>query len=286
MNMSQKSEVKKIRRWEGGLTSHVLRLTSCVLLFLFVGCGTAVQTLKPSKNIEATAGDILKRVEGSRQTVNSLKGMAKVRLTNSKIDASVNEVVVIKRPSSIRLETLGFFGSPVMVFATEGESFSISSEKKFVTGRLSSKRIASLPFPFNLLTTDEITSIFLGSPPIIDSGSSELAYVEETNSYLMTLNSREGIRRQKVWIDAGTLQVVKTEIEDDGLGSTLTINFRKYQDIKGSYFPKEIEVSISPNPSTLRIGYEDIDLNVPVDNDIFLLTPTEGTEIVDLKEGI
>lgn len=272
-----------------------MRMSRCLLLlsifiFLFVaGCGTDVRAVKPSRQLSLGADELAKKVAERNSEVNSLKGMAKVRLTTARTDVTVREVVVAKRPSSLRLETLGFLGTPVMVFATNGETLNVSSEKRFVTTRLHSKRPASLPFPFNLLATDEATSILLGRIPVVWPARAEMSYLEKEDIYLLTLTSENGTTRQDIYIDAESMLVRKTEIVDDGLGSTLVVIFGGYKEIAGVQLPKEIEVSISPNPSMLRITYDEPEINVPVEDAVFALTPLEGVEVLDLSsrnEGI
>ena len=294
----QKMEDKRMRRWEGWqflnfstsqlpnfllvrLTSHLLHLT-VVTSILLAGCGTGRQAVKPSNVVPADASGILRSIEEGKRSIDSLKGMARIGLSNGKMDKNADEVVVVKRPSGIRLETLSFFGNPLMVFASNGEEFNIAAGERFIKGKLSSKRMVSLPFPFNLLRIDEITTIFLGSTPIMEHERSELAYSGSNNRYILTLHSKDGFKKQVIDLDAETLRLISTEIADEGVGSILTITFGSYQEISNRWFPKDIDVHISPNPSNLHIVYGDIELNQNVDESLFLLVPAEGADVVTL----
>lgn len=257
------------------------KLVAIVLLAVvtLTGCVTAGSSFKPSKTIHATAGKVIKVIEDGQKAAYSLKGMARVRLATGKIDTTVNEIVAVKRPFSVRLETLGFFGNPVVVFASDGNVFNIAAEKRFISGKLSSSRMVSLPFPFNILRMDEIATIFLGSTPIIKFESSEIIYSDAKDLYTIVLHSKDGVIRQTIVVDAKTLRPLKSEIADDGLGSILSMTFARYEDVDGTLIPKEIDVQISPNPSNLHINYEEIELNSRLQDDLFIITSPDGSEI-------
>ena len=128
-----------------------LRLTSHVVLFTvsaiyLAGCA-ARQDIKPSKAIPA-AGEIIRHIEESRGKVYSLKGMASIKGTYNGKDSNFKEVLVVKRPSKIRAETVGLFGNPVFTLALDGPALSIykPAENIFYKGSVSSHEIP-LPIP-------------------------------------------------------------------------------------------------------------------------------------------
>lgn len=251
-------------------------------LILLSGCSAVRQELKPVRVATPTADEIVRRIEEARETVHSLKGMAKVRVVTRKADTTVTEAVVVKRPSSVRLDTLGFL-TPMMVFASDGDVVNMAAGNKFYTGKLSSNRLASLPFPFNLFPMNEMTTILMGSTSVIKFESSEVAYSDAKGIHILTLRSRDGLRRQTIWVDAETSRLVKSEITDEGLGLVLTLAFERYQDAGGVSIPKDIDVRISPGNSRFHMQYEDVELNQTVNEDLFVIMPPEGVEVAPFQ---
>lgn len=250
------------------LTPHVLLLT--VFAIYLAGCASGQHGLKAREPLPKT-DEILKGLEIAHERVNSLKGLANVNAVASDNGANVKEVMVVKRPGKLRFETIGLFGSPILVMATDGLMLTMHmpAENRFSRRELSS---AAIPFPFNLLGAGEVADIFLGSTPVVQYSSSRIEYSDNGN-YLLTLGSSDGLKKQVISLEAGTLRLMRSEIKDGERGIDVSINYSDYQDVSGISFPKEIKVKSSPNPNSLIIRYEDIELNPEIDDDLFVLVP-------------
>lgn len=253
------------------LTSHVLLFT--VFAIYLAGCASGRHDLKPSETLPK-ADEILKGLENVRERVNSLKGLASVKVVAGGNGANVKEVVVVKRPGKMRLETIGIFGSPLLIMATDGPSLAMHmpAENRFFRKELSSEDV---PFPFNILAAGEIADIFLGSTPVVRYSSSQIEYSDEGN-YLLILGSSDSLKKQAISMEAGTLLLLRSEITDGERGIDVSVSYSDYQDISGIPFPKEIKIETSPNQGSLLIRYEDIELNSEINDDLFVLAPPEN----------
>jgi len=261
---------------------HTSRLTSRVLLFtLFTvylaGCAVRHE-VRPSKALPVTADEIIRSMEEGRDKVHSLRGMASVNAVYNGKDTHVKEVLVAKRPSKIRAETVGLFGSPVFILAVDGPLLSIHkpAESTFYKGKISSND-KSLPFPLNLIGSEELTGILLGGTPLIKYEKSDVQFSEPERAYILNLTSRDGFKRQIISVDPRTLRLMKSEIMDGERGVAASITFNNYQDVGNVPFPKEIKVQFLDKPDTLYISYEDIELNTEVADELFVLTPPESS---------
>ncbi len=279
MNRKQGSGIRgqgSVRKKE----KNSLRLMSHVLLFtLFViylaGCASGRHDLKVRESFPK-ADEILKGLESARERVCSLKGLANVKVVAGGNGASVKEVMVVKRPGKMRLETIGLFGSPILIMATDGWMLTMHmpAENRFSRKELSSE---SVPFPFNLLAAGEIADIFLGSTPVVQYSSNNIEYPDNGN-YLLTLGSSDGLKKQVISLEAGTFRLLRSEIKDGERGIAVSINYSDYQDVSGISFPKEIKVESSLNPASLLIRYEDIELNPEIGDELFELAPPENSD--------
>ena len=254
---------------------NIFKPVACCLLPLailsFASCAPGKKELRPSETLPK-AVDIIKGLESGRERVNSLKGLANVQVVVGGNNANVKEVMVVKRPGKLRLETIGLFGSPLLIVVTDGSilTMHMPAENRFSRKELSSEAV---PFPFNLLVAEEIADIFLGSTPIVRHSSSNIEYSDDGN-YLFTLGSSDGLKKQVISLEAGTLRLLRSEIKDGERGIAVSISYSDYQDVSGAPFPKEIKVESSPNQDNLLIRYEDIELNKDINEDLFVIAPT------------
>ncbi len=269
----------KISRQSAVGSQRLLFTIHCSLftILFLAGCGVRHE-VRPSKVLPVTADEIIRSLEEGREKVHSLRGMASVKAVYNGKDAHAKEVVVAKRPSKIRAETVGLFGNPVFVLAIDGSLLSVykPAESVFYKGKISSHDI-SLPFPLNLLGTEELASILLGGTPFIKYGNSDVEFSESEGAYILNLRSLDGFKRQIISVDAKTLRLMKSEIMDGERGVAASVTFDNYQDVGNVSFPKEIKVQFLNKPDALYISYEDIELNTEVADELFVLTPPESS---------
>lgn len=280
MSRSERSVV--CGQWSVRSKKNSLRLTSHIVLFTvfavyLAGCAVRHE-VRPSKALSVTADEIIRSMEEGREKVHSLRGLASVKAVYNGKNTNVKEVVVVKRPSKIRAETVGLFGNPVFVLAIDGSFLSIykPAENMFYKGNVSSHDV-SLPFPLNLLGTEELASILLGGTPLIKYEKSDVQFSESERAYVLDLSSRDGFKRQIIYLDAGTMRLRKSEIMDGEKGIAMSVTFNNYQDVGNVSFPKEIKVQFLNKPDTLYISYEDIELNTEAADELFVLTPPESS---------
>ena len=240
-------------------------------LFL-AGCAGR-QEIKTSKPLPP-AVEIIRHLEEVRGKVSSLKVMASVKVAYNGKESNVKEVLVVKRPSKIRAETVGLFGSPVFTLVLDGSALSIykPAENIFYSGNISSHEI-KLPFPLDELRSEDLANILLGGISLIKFGKSDIEFSDTENSYILTLTSKDGFKRQVITIETINLLLKKNEIIDGELGTTFSTTFGNYQDIGSLSFPKEINIHFVNRPDTLQINYEDIELNTDLPDELFVLTP-------------
>lgn len=265
MKISQQSAVS------GQQLLFTIHCTLFTALFL-AGCA-ARQEIKPSKPLPP-ADEIIRHLEDSRGKVSSLKGMASIMVAYNGKESNVKEVLVVKRPSKIRAETVGLFGSPVFTLVMDGSALSIHkpAENFFYKGSISSHEI-KLPFPLDELRSEDLANILLGVPSLIKYGNSKVELSDTENSCILTLTSPDGFKRQVITTDTINHMLKKSEITDGEKGVVLSATFDNYQDIGTLSFPKEIKIQFVNRPDAIQINYEDIELNTDLPDELFVLTP-------------
>jgi outer membrane lipoprotein-sorting protein len=264
----------------GILVSHLTLLLFASCFSLLNGCA-AVQPARPPEVVPApapvTGNEIIKGITDYREKVYSLKGTAKVRVVRGGKDTSAQEVIVVKRPGKIRAETLGVFGNPVFILATDGSTVNMltPAENRLITEEISFRRG---PFPFDILGPEELVDILLGNTPMIKYGDSFLEYSDAEKTHVLTLRSLDGFRRQTIRLDAETMRIKNSEIADAEKGRMVSIDLDNYQDVSGITFPKEIAIDFFLSNDRIGISYEDIELNAEAEDELFVLSPPASKE--------
>lgn len=253
-------------------------LTPAILLLavstVYMGaCTPRARGIQPSKPLP-DAGEIIRHLDDNNKKVFSLKGMANVKIVTEGKDVNVKEVLVVKRPSKIRVETIGLFGNPLFILALDGPDLSINrpAENVFYRGNISSGRI-KLPFPLNEFGSEELADILTGSVSPIKYGSIAIDFSDDGNSYLLILVSPDGLNKQMITTTIKDLRLKKSETIDNEKGMALSVTFDDYQVIGDIPFPKEIVIKFVNRPDSMQINYEDIELNTDLPDELFILTP-------------
>ena len=264
---------------------------SLLLIFSFyilTGCTGLRHSRFPVKPL-SSPDDILKKIAIREREIKDLKGIANVTITNADKNYHLKEVIIVQKPSSLRMETLGFFGQPLFFLTAKDNHLSILSlsENKFYKGEFTPKNL-SIIFPLYLKSKD-LFSILLGSTPLIDHVDMDIGIVPEENLYLVRFSQRGGITRQFIWIEPLNFSIMKSEIYDSLGNLVLKIEFDNYKTINGLLFPMSTSISLSSSrgmvnraPTEIGIDYSELEINTGINQHSFDLDAPPGVTIVYL----
>ena len=255
----------------------------CCVLFILPRC----THLKPPTPIsvyqECSPHQILLRFKEEEGIPIGLKAVAKIRVESPDKKYSVKEVIVVKRPQCLRLETLSPLGHPLFFIVTDGRKlflFSIS-ENKFYHGIASTKNI-SLLFPGNL-SLEEIVSIMLGEVPLIDYDSEQVECQTKGDICVLRLSTEDERFKQVLRVSLSNQEVIESEIYDQVEGLILSTRYRHYERIGEALFPREIIVFMPRDETKVKVSYKEIELLSEINPAQFRLTPPQGVEVIPLE---
>ncbi len=213
----------------------------------------------------------------------SLKGIAKIKVESPDGKFSVKELVIAKRPGCLWFETLSPFGRSEFFAVTDGkELFLFSpSENKFYHGMVSPENL-SVFIPLNL-RLEEIVSIMLGSIPLIDYNAEQLECKTEGDFYVLQLFTRDESFKQVLKVSLSTQKVAESKTYEKGDGLVLYTQYKRYDEIGKTLFPREINVSMPQDKTKVVIKYQKIEFLSEIDPDEFRLIPPQGVEVVPLE---
>ncbi len=251
-------------------------LFSGLCLFLFSSCAAPpVIPLaeRPSRDM------MLERLESSRTAFNSLKGLGKYHFSQRERSFSATQVLFVQKPDLLRIETLGLFGSPALMLATNGVQLTVllPGEGKAYQGEVDSgmlQRFMQLP-----LREEDIVSILLQQPLLTAWDEDDIRYDPDGNSTLI-LKSSYGVRQEILFdLDFNILRF--DYYLADGLQMRLT-----YGDFDAkTRFPHLLQLELPLDELELSFAFSDVELNLVLPDGRFRLTPPVGYLIIPLNEG-
>ncbi|MBI4618869.1 MAG: DUF4292 domain-containing protein [Desulfobacterales bacterium] len=286
-NKRKKSAVISVDRWLNSYGFYTLKNIfkfSVLLIFsvsILTGCTSLRCSTSPIKPL-SSPDDILKKVVIREEKIEDLKGIAKVRITSADKNYSLKEVIIVQKPSSLRMETLGFFGRPLFFLTAKDNRFSVLSliENKFYQGKVTPEKLSTV-FPLYLKSKD-LFSILLGSTPLIDHADMDIGIVQEENLYLVRFSQQGGITRQFIWIEPLNFSIMKSEIYDSSENLILKVEFDNYKMVNSLLFPMSTSVSLPLRSTKIKIDYSELEINTGINRNSFDLDVPPGAKIVYL----
>jgi outer membrane lipoprotein-sorting protein len=186
-------------------------------------------------------------------------------------------ILLLRRPATLRFETISFFEQPLSILVTDGMQFSLwdMDKGRFYKGAATPQNISRvIPIPMD---GPEVSSILFGDPPLIPFAESRLDFKD--GLYILTLsNSQQAqtikihptrLRPTEVWLKVGGKEYYHLEYDD-------------WHDTKPPIVEKATFTMDSEN-IRLVIKIRDVEKNVDLKDDLFVLTPPEGLPVETLE---
>lgn len=254
----------------------ILLMASCTLPGRRVA--TITPPAPPSGNVLL---DILKKRNGA---VSSLEGKINSRIVSRGGKSSSTQLIILKRPFSLRLDALTPFGNPALTMTTDGERVSLyyHSKRRFFSGNADSRNISRI-FPTSLSLGD-LTLILTGGIPVIDFDRDTVAVGTKDGRYCLTL--RDDQIMEDICFDVTTMEPLGGVIYDKEGRTILSITLEDYRDAGGIRMPARIKTSLPLENYTMDVRYTEMSVNGFAEESLFALQPPEGVTAENLDNLI
>lgn len=264
---------RKRRKWPQGRQRLLLAVFLC--LGTLVGCVSAPLPSGPLP--EDLEGSLLQRLDQNAENYQSLSGLAKFKVRTGSRSVSGTQVLLAQKPDHLRTEILNPFGQPVLLLATDGGRLTVQvpGEREYYSGAATAPTLRKfLQIPLRL---EDLVQILLYQIPILPYGRTELLLLEE-GGWKLVLHGDEG-SRQELRFDP-LLRLVGAGYY---LGEELQLEIRygKFRDRDGQ-FPTLAELVMPQQEGELSLAFSDLQTNVAIPSDRFLLQPPPDFDVKPL----
>ena len=284
-NQEQK-ERRKARKSKYHQVEHValFRLkTVRTLVFFFVIAsvltGCASYHPLPSK-LPLSVDDLYARVIRNRSTGTILEGIARVRVTSPNSAYTRKIAVVLRSPSSLRMDAVPLFGTPDFFLAMTNKSFKVylPREGKFYIGRPTERNLRDF-FTIPLPALDAV-ALMTGTPPGKPRGATMMDASRDGSEYRLDIFEGKTLR-QSLWMDPTSYHLTKIATRTtDGI-LLYEARFGSYRQEGSVLYPQSVTVSLQAPPHTvIRISYLSLEEREETTGEIFTLYPPKGVRPV------
>jgi hypothetical protein len=258
----------------GGSVRSVVGILLAALLAGAAGCASQKGYLPPSDLTLPDASRLYETISRRCQGITSLEGSAHVRLIRSGKKARVEEVVAIRRPSSLRMETMDFWGHTVfLVILHNGKCLTYApGERRYQVGEEALDELRNL-IGF-ACEPDEMVRLLLGDPLYTETGpASEVAISSDEGYYRLDIGSGNGTgARYSLWVGQGDLPVRSLMVSPPRGGTWVRgfqVEYGRYTKTDGIDFPLSLVISDPSSGSRLEVEYASVSLNTIMGDDVF-----------------
>jgi len=205
-----------------------------------------------------------------------LSAVAQIDLETFNGSHPVKAVLIIKKPSYLRLELLSVIGTPGLFLAASPEKMSIfiSSKGEYYYGQPTSANLERfLPWPINI---DDIVMILTGTYPSLKDKDVTYRSYRENNCLCIEMTSQSG-RSQIIWVDEYNrlFKLVRKDEHDREIYSVRYDHYKERSPVAG-----EITISMADGVTSISIKYSDIKIEKATDLSIFNLPVPDNAKAI------
>jgi hypothetical protein len=217
--------------------------------------------------------------------VTSLRGEARVQVRTGDLRGSAQQVVVAEAPDRLRLETLGAFGQPALVFAAAPgtQALFVAREGRLYLGPGVARRLPILPEGFEV---PDLVAVLMGRVPraaLVGAAAGRLEVLGRERRYRLETTAPATGERWQIVVDADGRYPVEVARLGEGGAAEVTAAFEEFRPTAAGAFPYRIRVVDPARPLEARIDYEAIEINPPLPTGAFQIAAPRGAVTVEVE---
>lgn len=254
-----------------------------VAALLATGCQRAL-TLPGPGGIDGPQALASALVRHAR-AVTALRGEARVQVRAGPHGGSARQVVVAEAPDRLRLETLGVFGQPALVFAAApgSQALFVARESRLYLGPGVARRLPMLP---EGLEVADLVAVLMGRvprPALAGAAEGRLEVLKRERRYRLETTAPATGERWRIVVDADGRYPVEVARLGAAGAPDMTVAFEDFRETAAGRFPHRIRVVDPGRPLDARIDYEAVELNPALPTGAFRIAAPRGAVTVEVE---
>jgi len=256
------------------------KLTAWKLIALIAasGCASYGHDRQVSADHDLQAARIIASLSSTIAHTDTLSAVAQIDLATAQGVYPLKAVVIVRKPSYLRLELLPVFGTPdFFLISTPNEiKILLPTEGKFYQGSASGRNLARfIPWEFDM---EELVAIFVSGIPPLRENAVCRAKDDGSKGVKVEIKTPPGIFHA-VRVDAKSRLMELVRFDQSGK-ELYKANFEDY--FEGSPLAGKITVSMADGVTSLAVKYSEIQIEKTADLSVFELQAPAGFKTIFL----
>ena len=275
--------------WSAGLRTpdSGLRTFASAFILIFSAClgGCAVRRPPqpaPPPVALPSAQELLTKLDARRQSLTSLRGLARVVYTDPHERGTAKQAVAVMAPDQFRLELFSPIGIMSLI-TCDGRALAayFPREKTIYRGAATPLNVAR--FTRVMLSARDIASLLLGLPPVLplDNVAGTVGF-DADRGWVRLDFPLPGGSTFVLWFAQQTLLLTRWEMLASDGTLLARVSLADYRWVNGPDFPFEIALSDPQGKQEASIYYERVELPPHLPDSLFTLAPIAGAQEVDV----
>jgi hypothetical protein len=226
--------------------------------------------------VEVPSGPLMEALEQHSRAFSSMKAIAGVRVVRKDRRRSFESVgILINGRNQFRMEAYGPLGQTLVTLLWNGNDLFLEmggQRRTMQPGSSGLERVLGAD-----VDPGDLSSIFSGNIPGILSGPSAALLCTDNNSCILELRRENTL--VKVYPDRGwgpaLSRIPPYQVYRDGK-LVYAVKFDSHEEVSGYLLPKRVIVENPEKRISLIVEYEETEVNVPVDDQLFHI-PESGS---------
>ena len=247
-----------------------------IVLSCLLGCVARKASPYPADTTVPDPYSFYKKIQERCQSIRSLKGLADVHIKQEGKTLRVEEIVVLQKPGSLRLETVDFWGQTIFVWIVHrGEWLAFSvPDNLFLKGQSAIDKIREF---IGFAWDPEIMVRFLEGDPFYLGIQQPTVHISRDEGYfLLDVEDKNAQIRYLVWVGEGDLPVRSLLVAapaDSQYTEGIQVDYDNYKTINGVVLPFAFVAAGPHQESVLTVEYRSLLLNSSLEDTVFDFQP-------------
>ena len=226
-----------------------------------------------------SSADLLQRIQARNRRIQSIRALARVTVNIGENRFRLEELIIVKKPDSLRIEALSLIGHPLLYLTMDGEVFEvlIPAENRLYRGEAAMKYLSTFWGGGR-----EIIPLLVGEINWADNELHAIHYSQSEKAYILKEDTSKGARRI-FWINPFHFTLVRAAELDHLQNPRWEVLFGNFRKRDGIPFPMDIEFQSFSSGSRIRMHLLEWKINPPLEEGVFRLDVPEGVEIIEMR---